>query len=192
MTNDQVIKCYHTSKQVLFWFVIYVFRGLICPTVAIDDSIFPLSSFCQHKLKQYPEYRATLPATQNKAPNCTLRNCLGTYERVVFLSGMGDLIDTIRTYVHHCSNKSGWQINMSILTTSVFSDNHKMKDNSETWIQCGRILSVLYFLSAQFLTHFQMPVLFYWEITTVTLCAAKTDSMHVLFFPKPRDLQDPK
>lgn len=73
--------------------------------------------------------------------------------------------------------KVGRQINMYIITTSKCSDNDE-KDKSKTLLQSGRILSDS-FLSTQYLTHFQMPVLFSCEITTtVILYAAKIHSMH--------------
>lgn len=74
--------------------------------------------------------------------------------------------------------KVGRQINMYIITTSKCSDNDEKKDKSETLLQSGRILSDS-FLSTQYLTHFQMPVLFSCEITTtVIFYAAKIHSMH--------------
>lgn len=69
------------------------------------------------------------------------------------------------------------------IITSKCSDNDKKKVKSETSLQCGCILTD-YFLSPQYLTHFQMPVLFSCEITTtVTLYAAKIHSMHAWIFP---------
>lgn len=74
--------------------------------------------------------------------------------------------------------KVGCQINMYIITTSKCSDNDEKEDKNETLLQSGRILSDS-FLSTQYLTHFQMPVLFSCEITTtVILYAAKIHSMH--------------